>query len=60
MQMLKIGPGPKVGEILKQLLEKVLDEPELNRQETLQSLARSYYESNPELKDKNTDKESDL
>lgn len=35
MGILDIGPGPRVGEILDILLEKVLDDPELNCRERL-------------------------
>jgi len=35
MEILKIQPGPKVGQILSVLLEEVLDNPELNEKEIL-------------------------
>jgi poly(A) polymerase/tRNA nucleotidyltransferase (CCA-adding enzyme) len=35
MEILKIGPGPKVGWILKILLEKVIENPKLNEKEIL-------------------------
>lgn len=35
-----LKPGPKMGEILNTLLEKVYDEPDLNDKETLLSMAR--------------------
>jgi len=35
MRVLDLGPGPKVGEILNQLLDEVLEEPSLNRREAL-------------------------
>lgn len=35
MQVLKIKPGPQVGKVLDQLLEKVLDDPALNEREKL-------------------------
>jgi tRNA nucleotidyltransferase (CCA-adding enzyme) len=35
MRVLDLAPGPKVGEILNQLLEEVLEEPSLNRREAL-------------------------
>ncbi|MCD6295922.1 MAG: HD domain-containing protein [Deltaproteobacteria bacterium] len=38
MERLGISPGPKVGEILKQLMEKVTDCPEMNNKETLLGL----------------------
>ncbi|MFA4967333.1 MAG: HD domain-containing protein [Candidatus Margulisiibacteriota bacterium] len=42
MNELSIPPGPKVGEVLEFLLEKVLDEPELNTREKLLEMARGY------------------
>ncbi|MDD4178497.1 MAG: CCA tRNA nucleotidyltransferase [Candidatus Margulisbacteria bacterium] len=42
MRTLGIPPGPKVGQVLNDLLEKVLDEPNLNERETLLKLIRSY------------------
>jgi len=41
MKTLKIKPGPKVGEVLHALLEKVLDDPKLNKKDTLQKLIKS-------------------
>jgi tRNA nucleotidyltransferase (CCA-adding enzyme) len=41
-----LKPGPKVGEIIDYLLECVLDDPDNNKQETLQSLATEYVEKN--------------
>jgi tRNA nucleotidyltransferase (CCA-adding enzyme) len=35
MRVLKIGPGRQVGEVLAQLLERVIDDPDLNTRETL-------------------------
>jgi tRNA nucleotidyltransferase (CCA-adding enzyme) len=35
-------PGKQLGEILEQLLQKVLDAPELNRKEILLSLAKQH------------------
>lgn len=40
MQELNIPPGKAVGDAMKALLEKVLDEPELNERETLLKLLR--------------------
>jgi len=37
MKILEIEPGPKVGQILNILLEQVLDDPELNSREHLES-----------------------
>ncbi|MBU0501702.1 MAG: HD domain-containing protein [bacterium] len=42
MKSLKIKPGPKIGQILNFLLEKVLDNPELNEKETLINLAKKH------------------
>lgn len=42
METLGLKPGPEVGAILRQLLERVLESPELNRKETLLELLRSY------------------
>ncbi len=36
MEILKISPGPKVGQILTALLEEVLDEPEKNNKKNLE------------------------
>lgn len=41
MKELKLTPGPKVGEILEALLEKVLDEPKLNEKDKLLQLAKT-------------------
>ena len=38
MEFLGISPGPEVGKILKQLMEKVTDHPEMNNQKNLFSL----------------------
>ncbi|MBI2982595.1 MAG: HD domain-containing protein [Chloroflexi bacterium] len=40
MRELGIGPGPEVGRILRELFERVLDEPELNTRDRLLALAR--------------------
>jgi len=40
IQELKLQPGPKIGQILQTLLEKVLDEPGLNQKEILLKLAQ--------------------
>lgn len=36
--------GPEMGVVLDQLLETVMDDPELNRREKLLTIARSFYE----------------
>lgn len=40
MEATGLSPGPNVGAVLKQLLERVLEEPELNEEERLIELAR--------------------
>jgi tRNA nucleotidyltransferase (CCA-adding enzyme) len=40
MRILGIPPGRRVGEVLEELLEKVLDEPGLNQRTTLEQLVR--------------------
>jgi poly(A) polymerase/tRNA nucleotidyltransferase (CCA-adding enzyme) len=40
MQSLSIAPGPRVGQVLEALLERVLDDPSLNTPEQLIALAR--------------------
>jgi hypothetical protein len=42
MQSLKIKPGPKVGQVLSALLEKVLDDPKLNERQTLLKLIKEH------------------
>ncbi len=44
MKKLKMKPGPKVGEILNYLLERVLDEPKKNSSTMLEKLAKQYYQ----------------
>ena len=41
MRVLGIPPSRRVGEVLDQLLERVLDDPKLNQRETLEALVRS-------------------
>lgn len=43
MKTLNIKPGPEVGKILNQLLEKVLDEPSLNNKKTLTEALRPSF-----------------
>ena len=43
MDVLQTRPGPKVGEVLNYLLDRVLEEPELNTRETLLKLARTNF-----------------
>lgn len=40
MRLLDIPPGRRVGQILDELLERVLDEPQLNERETLETMVR--------------------
>ena len=40
MIALGIPPGPRVGEILRALLERVIEDPAANQKETLLALAR--------------------
>jgi tRNA nucleotidyltransferase (CCA-adding enzyme) len=42
MQTLRLPPGPRVGQILNYLLEKVLDDPRLNERETLLRLIKEH------------------
>jgi tRNA nucleotidyltransferase (CCA-adding enzyme) len=42
MQALRLPPGPRVGRILNDLLEKVLDDPALNERETLLRLIKQH------------------
>jgi hypothetical protein len=43
MELFSIGPGPAVGKVLNYLLERVLDDPELNTKEELTVIAREYF-----------------
>jgi len=40
MELLEIPPGPEVGEVLKDLLDKTTDHPELNHEEDLVDLLK--------------------
>ena len=42
MREFNLKPGPIIGEILRYLLERVLDDPKLNKKEKLIELAREY------------------
>ena len=44
MSLFGLAPGPLVGEILEHLMEQVLDNPESNTRESLESMARKYYQ----------------
>ncbi|NPV69494.1 MAG: HD domain-containing protein [Firmicutes bacterium] len=41
MEVLGIGPGPAVGEVLQELLDRVMDDPSLNDRERLRELMRN-------------------
>ena len=41
MKVLNVPPGPKVGEVLNAVLEKVLDDPKLNKKEALLKLIKN-------------------
>jgi tRNA nucleotidyltransferase (CCA-adding enzyme) len=46
MKMFNIKPGPTVGKIIDYLLECVLDDPANNTSETLEVLAKDFFEKN--------------
>lgn len=46
MEKFDLRPGPVIGKTLNYLLEKVLDEPELNREEKLMALAETFVKEN--------------
>jgi tRNA nucleotidyltransferase (CCA-adding enzyme) len=43
MEVLGTPPGPHVGEALRHLLEKVLEDPELNAREPLEEELRRWW-----------------
>lgn len=45
MRMFRIPPSPTVGAILEYLMEQVLDNPEHNTKEVLETLARNHYQT---------------
>jgi hypothetical protein len=45
MTELNLAPGPHIGVILAELLETVLDDPEMNSRELLLNIARKYSET---------------
>jgi len=45
MKELGLEPGPRVGELLRALLERVIDDPELNDEQRLLGLARELQET---------------
>jgi tRNA nucleotidyltransferase (CCA-adding enzyme) len=46
MKEFELSPGPKVGKILSHLLDKVLDEPELNHKDILLKEAENFLKNN--------------
>ncbi|HKP55572.1 MAG TPA: HD domain-containing protein [Polyangiales bacterium] len=48
MAQLGIRPGPQVGRVLENLLERVLEQPELNERDTLLGLVESCARAEPE------------
>ena len=43
MAELGLPPGPELGRIMKELAERVLDDPDLNTRESLFALARDIH-----------------
>jgi len=43
MEVLGVPPGPQVGEAIRHLLDRVLDDPELNRREALEDELRRWW-----------------
>ena len=50
IRMFGIEPGPLVGEILDQLMEAVLDNPEKNTVQDLQAIARKVYQERSNIR----------
>ncbi len=48
MRLFGLSPSPVVGEILEHLMEQVLDSPEANTKESLETFARKYYQTRTE------------
>jgi hypothetical protein len=44
MRVLGIGPGPEIGQVLRRLLDRVLEDPELNQKEVLVAMIREELE----------------
>ncbi|MDH3891122.1 MAG: CCA tRNA nucleotidyltransferase [candidate division Zixibacteria bacterium] len=59
MELFQLEPGPAIGRVLSYLLERVLDDPNLNSREILTTLAREQIEQKETLSDKNNLKERD-
>ena len=49
MDKLQLGPGKEIGKILGYLLDRVVEEPELNEREKLLGLAREYIQNQKEM-----------
>lgn len=49
MQKFKLKPGPWLGKMMQQLLEKVMDEPELNTKEKLLELSQNLVEKTKKI-----------
>ena len=47
IQHLNLKPGPVIGEILRYLLERVIEDPTLNKKNILIKLAKEYLQKNP-------------
>jgi len=45
MEILDIGPGPELGKILRVLLERVMDQPELNNEEDLIRILINHFKT---------------
>ena len=45
MEIFKLAPGPKIGEIMSHLLDQVIEDPLLNQREELIKLAGSYLQT---------------
>ncbi|MBU0982256.1 MAG: CCA tRNA nucleotidyltransferase [candidate division Zixibacteria bacterium] len=59
MAMFKLAPSREVGEILDYLMEKVLDNPEDNTRDILETYAREFHKSQIEANDIGSCKETD-
>jgi tRNA nucleotidyltransferase (CCA-adding enzyme) len=44
MRFLEIPPGPEIGEALRHLLDRVLEDPDLNKRETLEVELSTWWE----------------
>ncbi len=55
MRLFSLQPGPMVGKILDYLLERVIDNPEDNTTEKLQTLAKDFFEKIKDSEDTGTE-----